>query len=221
MKIRFIITAAVCLSTLGVAAQDSKFEIIPGYGYTFNGSGGYSYGEIDVDDNYSMSLALDVRVMENKLIELSYLSNPTDMNAVVYNGILGATKYNTPLSVEYYHIGAINEFSNGKARPFAGVSLGGTRFHPTGETTSTEGSALPTYASYSDVWAFSATLYGGAKIMFNDRIGLRLMGRLMMPMYFSGVGIYCGGGCGGGASFGVYFLQLDLTGGLIIALGSY
>ncbi len=56
--------------------------------------------------------------------------------------------------------------------------------------------------------------------MFSERVGVMLRGRLMMPMYFGGVGIYAGtGGAGVGVSSVVAPLQGDFNGGLIIKLG--
>jgi len=38
------------------------------------------------------------------------------------------------------------------------------------------------------------------KIYINDRIGVRLQGRMLMPMYFAGIGFYAGIGTGGTSS---------------------
>ena len=207
------------LLSAALPAQEAKLEITPSYGYTFSSRNNYAYGELDLEDNYSAGLALDIRVHRDMLVELSYSNYPTEMTAEVYNGIYGKSRYVTPVSVQYYMIGGMREFSDEKVKPFTSLSLGGALLHPTGNTEGTDFIGNTAEISYGDQWAFSAALGGGAKIMFNDRIGLRLQGRLLLPMYFNGVGIYCGGGCGGGASFGVYFVQLELSGGIIIALG--
>lgn len=208
------------IATSFVFAQDSRIEITPSAGYTFSSSTDWGYASINVEDNYSMGLAADIRVREDVLIELMFNRLSTNATAQEYNGYLGNTNYETPVDIEYYHIGGVREFSSEKVRPFTMLTLGGTRMHATGKTeVSQDLSNLKTTQDFSDVWTFSATIGGGAKIMFSDRIGLRLQARLLMPFYFDGIGVYCGGGCGGGASFGVYFLQMDFTGGLVIALG--
>jgi len=57
-------------------------------------------------------------------------------------------------------------------------------------------------------------------IWFSDRIGIRLQGRLLMPLYFAGAGVYFGsGGSGLSVGAGSTILQGDLTAGLIIGLG--
>ena len=68
-------------------------------------------------------------------------------------------------------------------------------------------------------WRFSFSFGGGAKLFFTDNIGIRLQGRLFIPLYFNGGYIY-GGGSGGGIALsgGAYLIQGDLTAGLIFAL---
>jgi len=75
----------------------------------------------------------------------------------------------------------------------------------------------------SDHVSFSAALGGGVKFFFSDRIGIRLQGRLLLPMYFSGGGLFVGIGSGGtssgvSVSTGVLAVQGDFSGGLIIRL---
>ena len=211
-----------CLLFGSSFAQDAKLEVIPGAGYTFSGRTNWGTMEMNYRDNYSAQLALDVRVHQNMLVELLYYSVASELDATVYNGFLGREFRNTPVTMEYYQIGGIREVATEKVRPFTAVTLGATRFHPTGDTKVTsEAVSGETTMRASDIWSLSATLGLGAKIMFSQRVGLRLQGRLMLPMYFSGIGIYCGSGCGGGASFGVYFPQLDFSGGIVIGLGDY
>ncbi len=211
----FVLTSAI------VIAQDAKFEITPTAGYTFSSRTSWYNADMDVVDNYSVGLALNIRVHESMLVEIMYHNVNTDVNTTVYSNPYNRAYYSTPYSMEYYHIGGIREIGGDKVRPFTSFTLGLTRFHPTAlteyRTQDGESGSLPN----EDVWALSPALGAGARIMLTNRIGLRLQGRLFLPLYFNGVGVYCGSGCGGGASFGVYTLQLDLSGGLIIGLGEY
>ena len=103
--------------------------------------------------------------------------------------------------------------------PFGAFTLGATWFH----------NYDPVEGDYrgpgtSDVTMFSITLGGGVKVMFSDKMGLRLQGRLLMPMYFNGLGFFIGGGSGGasaglGVTSTVPILQGDLTAALIFRLG--
>ena len=56
--------------------------------------------------------------------------------------------------------------------------------------------------------------------MASEKVGIRLQGRLLMPMYFAGVGLPAGTG-GGGVSVNsaIPILQGDLTAGLVLQLG--
>jgi hypothetical protein len=89
-------------------------------------------------------------------------------------------------------------------------------------STSSEGT--PTIASESNTW-FTAGLGGGLRYYLNDRIGIRLQARLLLPMQFGGVGFGCGigtggGGCGAGVSTYTNIIQGDFTGGVVLKLGS-
>ena len=65
----------------------------------------------------------------------------------------------------------------------------------------------------------------GVKYFFTDVVGVKFQARLLMPMYFGGVGFGCGIGtggssCGGGATFGTEIIQGDFTGGLVFRVGN-
>ncbi|MBI2794819.1 MAG: hypothetical protein HYX66_09260 [Ignavibacteria bacterium] len=65
---------------------------------------------------------------------------------------------------------------------------------------------------------FAVSGLGGAKLFISDRIGLRLQGRLILPIYFGSLAFYCsGGGCGTGVS-GTGTLEGELSGGLFIMM---
>ena len=92
-------------------------------------------------------------------------------------------------------------------RPFGAFTLGTTYF-------------TPQEGGYQDEWKFSMTLGGGVKIWFSDRVGIRLQGRLMLPMFWGGAGFSVGtGGSGFYLGGGTSMVQGDFTGGLIIGLG--
>jgi hypothetical protein len=66
---------------------------------------------------------------------------------------------------------------------------------------------------------FAMGVTGGMKIMFSDRVGIRLQGRLLMPTYFAGVGFYVGtGGSGLSMNAGSVMFQGDFQGGLVFSL---
>ena len=112
------------------------------------------------------------------------------------------------LSTNYFQIGGISKFysQNTKVTPFGSLSLGATLFSS---------------PDITDVWRFSATAGLGVKIMFSDRVGLMLRGRLLMPMSFGGAGFYFGSG-GSGLTMNSYIapFQGDFNAGLIIKVGN-
>ena len=111
------------------------------------------------------------------------------------------------MNVGYIQIGGVQEMDMDNIRPFGVFTLGTTYFKPQD-------------ATYQDAWKFSVTLGGGVKIWFSDRVGIRLQGRLMLPMFWGGVGFTVGtGGAGLTMGGGTSMVQGDFTGGLIIGLG--
>ena len=77
---------------------------------------------------------------------------------------------------------------------------------------------------YDDVWRFAMSLGLGGKIFFSVKVGVRLQGRLLMPMYFAGAGGYCGIGtrgssCGLSLNSWIPVVQGDFSGGIFFVLG--
>jgi len=74
----------------------------------------------------------------------------------------------------------------------------------------------------TDEWLFSFGAGVGLKYFFNDKIGIRIQARMILPLVFAGGGFYIGtGGSGSYVSTTAPVVQGDFTGGLIIALGQY
>lgn len=184
-------------------------EIVPFAGYMFGGSIKYTQGKLDVKDgmNYGVSVLVPVQTLVD--IELNYTRMDSRATFRSYSGYpLYPDQDINNLATNYIQIGGISKFysASTKATPFGSFSLGATWF------------SSPDLSG--DVWRFSATVGLGVKVMFSDRIGIMLRGRLMMPMNFAGVGFYAGSG-GSGLSMNSYVnpLQGDFNGGLIIKLG--
>jgi len=184
-------------------------EIVPFAGYMFGGSTKYTQGKLDVKDgmNYGVSVLVPVQSLVD--VELSYTRLDSRAEFRSYAGYpLNPDKDINDLGTNYIQVGGISKFysANTMVTPFGSLSLGATWFNsPDIET----------------VWRFSATAGLGVKIMFTERVGIMLRGRLMMPMNFAGVGFYAGSG-GSGLTMNSYVtpLQGDFNGGLIIKLGN-
>lgn len=183
-------------------------EIVPFAGYMFGGSVKYTQGKLNVSDAMNYGLALLVPVKSLVDIELSYTRMDSKASYRSYSGYPLYPDYDiSSLSTNYFQIGGISKFHKGdsKVTPFGSFSLGATWFSAD---------------NIDDVWKFSATVGLGVKIMFSERVGIMLRGRLMMPMTFGGAGFYFGTG-GSGLSLNSYItpLQGDFNGGLVFKLG--
>ena len=191
----------------------AQVEIAPSVGFMFGGRINYYQGEMKINDNMDYGISLIVPdISFDTDLEISYTRMDSHLYFTPYNNFPGYDATDFDVSVNYIQIGALKTFSeNGAFKPFGSFSAGATIFS---DKTS----------NLSDVWRFSITLGLGAKIAFNDRVGLILRGRLMMPMIFAGVGGYYGIGSGG-SSGGLYvnsyttIIQGDFSGGLYFSLG--
>ncbi len=114
-----------------------------------------------------------------------------------------------PVSIQYYQLGALKpiNLNNENLIPFGLVAIGLSNFNPTQQPESFQR------------LAFSFGL--GLKYFFTPLLGIRLQARMLMPVYFGGVGIGCGIGtggasCGGNAYFGSEIIQADFGGGVVL-----
>jgi len=185
-------------------------EIVPFAGYMFGGSVNYYEGKLKIENGMDYGISLLVPMHSLLDIEVNYTRMDSKASFTPYAGYPAYEYKETNIATNYIHIGGISKFyaQETKATPFGSLSLGATWFSPTD-------------GSFSDVWRFSVNIGLGVKVMFSDRIGIMLRGRLMMPMYFGGVGMYAGtGGSGVSVNSVVAPLQGDFNGGIIIKLGN-
>ncbi|MCK5338071.1 MAG: hypothetical protein KAJ50_04630 [Bacteroidales bacterium] len=205
-KIKLLLIAIIFPAML---FSQGGVEIVPFAGYMFGGSVNYYEGKLKIDNgvNYGVSVLVPMHHLLD--IEINYTRMDSKASFSPYVGYPLVEYKETTLATNYIQIGGISKFysQNTKVTPFGSLSLGATWFSPTD-------------GSFQDVWRFSAALGLGVKMMFSDRIGIMLRGRLLMPMYFGGVGVYAGtGGSGVSVNSVVAPLQGDFNGGLIIKIG--
>ena len=169
--------------------------------YTYNG---YRL-RIDGGGNYGVGVGMATPL--GVVAELSYMRFSSTIRQ---DGGLVDVVNPQPINVEYYQLGALKPLMEGETFvPYGMFSLGASRFNPT--------------ESNEDYWRFAVGLGLGIKYFFTDAVGIRLQARMLMPLYFGGVGFGCGIGtggssCGGGAYFGTEILQGDFTGGIVIRI---
>lgn len=207
-----VIVALFALSfSLEGFTQIGPVEITPFGGYQFGGKLQFYEGDLKINDGGNYGVALDVEVAPDTKVEIFWSQmNTTGQFRPTYGyEYLGSDPFD--VNVGYIQIGSVREMALDNVRPFGAFTLGTTYFIP--KNTSGQ-------IAYDDEWVFSVTLGGGAKIMFSDRVGIRLQGRLMLPMFWGGAGFTVGtGGSGFTVGAGTSMVQGDFTGGLIISLG--
>jgi len=186
-------------------APGPRIELTPIYGYSLNGSVSPYRSKFKMKNAAHFGGILSVEVRPGILGEFSYTRSKTTAR---YDDFISGETTNYDMAIDYFQLGGVRELTKGPVVPFGMASLGLTWFNMT-----THG--------VSDHVSFSAALGGGVKFFFSDRIGIRLQGRLLLPMYFSGGGLFVGIGSGGastgvGVSTGVLTVQGDFSGGLIV-----
>jgi len=205
-KIKLLLIAIIFPSM--IFAQGGV-EIVPFAGYMFGGSIKYYEGKLKIDNGMNYGVSVLVPVHQLLDVEINYTRMDSKASFSSYAGYPNFSDRETNLATNYIQIGGISKFysQNTKVTPFGSLSIGAAWFSPSD-------------GSFQDVWRFSAALGLGVKVMLSDRIGIMLRGRMLMPMYFGGVGMYVGsGGSGVSVNSVVAPLQGDFNGGLIIKLG--
>ena len=191
------------------AQTENKIELAPVVGYQFGGRVKYYEGEFKMHDAMNYGVNLNFLVRQNHRFEISYSLMKTTGSLRSYHSYIGDPfTWDGDINIHYIMIGSHSELPvSEKLILFGGVSVGA--------------SILGIYEpGISDVWRFGLGITGGLKIPISDRIGIRLQGRLLMPMYFAGVGFYAGIGTGGASSglsmnAGIVAFQGDFQGGLV------
>jgi len=183
-------------------------EIIPFGGYMFGGRVNFYEGEYKVTDGADYGLSLIIPLRDIVDLEVNYTRMQSVGKFTAYLGHPGYSDSQTDMSSNYFQIGSLKylTLSNPNVKPFGSFTVGATWFD---------------FADYDDKVLFSVVAGLGVKIMFSDRVGIMLRGRLMLPMFFGGVGFYLGSG-GSGLTMNSYsaIVQGDFNGGLVIKLGN-
>ncbi|RLD61951.1 MAG: hypothetical protein DRJ05_01450 [Bacteroidetes bacterium] len=207
LKITGIIALAFLLVYPNSVSAQGKIELSPLVGYQFGGKLRMYEGDLKIKDDMNYGLAISTEMAQDTRLEFIWTSMQTSADFRPYYGY-GYLEGGFDLNINYYQIGGLKEFpSGGAVVPFGEFTMGAVQF-------------TPSDVNVSETWRFSVALGGGAKIWLSDRIGIRLQGRLLMPLYFQGVSLYAGtGGSGMGVGAGVPILQGDFMAGLIFAFG--
>ena len=207
-----VILALFVLALLVGEKTFAQIEINAFTGWVPASKTAYSYNgyrlRIDGAQNYGAGIGMNTPI---GLIEFSYMGFSSTIDQ---DGGIELPGLNLPqaINVNYYMLGILKTLmEHEKFVPYGLFNIGVSNFNPQ------EDPANPV--------RFSIGLGLGARYFFTPMIGIRLQARLLMPLYFGGVGFGCGIGtggssCGGGAYFGVEIFQGDFTGGVVIKINN-
>ena len=208
-----IVLVVVAARPTAVHAQAKDVEVTPTISYMWGGSFSTFDGDIQLKDGTQYGGIISVPAARGVRLELSYATLASMATFVPY--YLGKPAaldgLDIKLNIHYFQLGAIHEVDKGKAKPFLGFAMGAVLFHPGADR----------FAGYTleDTWRFAMSATGGIKIALSDVVALRLQGRLLLPIYFSGGGLWVGtGGASVGLSGGIPIVQGDVGAGLAITL---
>jgi opacity protein-like surface antigen len=198
-----------------ISFAQGKVEISPFAGYMFGGSLNFYEGKLKAENNLNYGVAVDFKLEEDTQIELMWTQMGTTAQFEPYYGYYELATNSFDMNVGYIQIGGVREMNLDQIRPFGVFTLGTTYFIPKDVTYINDEPV-----DVESQWKFSMTLGAGAKIWFTDRVGIRLQGNLMLPMFWSSTGFAVGTGGGGFyVGGGTSMVQGNFTGGLIFALG--
>jgi hypothetical protein len=182
-------------------SQAQKFEITPQYGYQVGAKWNYYGGYVKLKSSDQYGLTANITLSDN--LEGEFFWAQQNSSVAVKDVIFYPVEEEvTDATVDHFQLGVIHMFGYSEARPFVGMSAGWSTFSPD-------------EPEYNTTTSFSFGFTGGLKYFFSDHVGIRLQGQLLVPVQWGGV--YLGTG-GGGVYTGGSILQLNFSGGLIVAI---
>ncbi len=204
-----IILSSLLLLTFVVAAN-AQLELNAYGGYMPGSKTAYTYNgyRLRIDGGANFGFGVSKVLPSGIAVEFGYSHFESTLKQD--GGIIEIVKPQD-ITVEYYQISALKPLMNGETFvPYGLFSLGASRFAPA--------------ESAQDYWRFAINAGLGVKYFFTDRVGIRIQARVLMPLYFQGVGFGCsigtgGSSCGSGVGMGAEILQVDFTGGVVLRIG--
>lgn len=204
INIYLITVFAVLTLSTNISAQA---EIFGFGGYEVASDVQVTQGQLNIYSNPNYGAGISFEVERGVQAEVFWIGQQTPMELKRYNGL---TEPLFDVGIHYFQAGAVYEFRQTRAQkafPFTSFSLGATLFSPVD-------------SDFSEEWRFSITFGGGGKFYISDRVGLRLQARMLLPLNFNSVGMWCGsGGCSVGVGSWATLIQADFTGGIFVRLG--
>ncbi|HVP61362.1 MAG TPA: hypothetical protein VMT11_12420 [Myxococcaceae bacterium] len=167
-------------------------------------------GTVIIDGSTSFGGTIDYAIRPGYAVELLYAYVPTKARFASYSVGIPSSDGSTSVGEHWIQIGGLVSRPTGRVEPFGTLSAGMVILHPD-QLKLTDGT---TYTG-EDIVRFAFTAGLGFKVWVTENVGLRFEARALVPVYFSGGGVWVGtGGASVGLSGGIPFAQFDFTGGI-------
>jgi long-subunit fatty acid transport protein len=183
-------------------AQNVELTVLGGWQWTAKVN--TTEGDIKVSDPGNFEAAIGYYIQPGLQAELSYTYTKAVATIDPEPASTIPAGFLADVAFHYFLVSGLREIETGneKVVPYVLGSLGTVYIHPTNSV-------------YDDTWKFAFGFGAGAKIYLSERFGLRLQARLLMPVFFEGLGFWFGtGGADVGYSGAIPIVQGDLSGGL-------
>ncbi len=181
-----------------------------GYQLPTDATGGT--GKVIIDPSIDFGGFVDYSVRPGYAVELLYVYVPTNARFQTYVPGTIPDSDKTSIGTHWIQIGGNVGRNLGRIEPFGSLTAGLVIVAP-GTLTFTNGTTAT--ANTSVQFAFTGGL--GLKVWVTEMIALRFEARALVPVYFSGGGLWVGtGGASVGLSGGIPFAMFDFTGGVSV-----
>lgn len=157
-----LLALAASLTVPGAAQPPPTVELTPFVGFVFGGDfedrfdDDSRFAGVDIEASESYGALLDFSVTRSFQIELLYSRQDTTSEVEQRIG-----RDDLDVRVEYFHLGALYQWTPGQLVPYVAGSFGATNFG----------------LGDDDETRFSWTFGGGVKALVSDHVGFRLDGR--------------------------------------------
>jgi hypothetical protein len=211
-NLRIIASILTVFLLIGIAApgpvQAERAELTAFGGGIFGGKSDARNGRLNVLDDFSYGAALGINLAgpAPNSPQLEFYYKRQDSELEFKDRQTGAKSILSDISVEYMMLGVLRPVSRGNAVVYGVGSVGAARFSPKS-------------SEYGDEWFFAVAGGLGTKVRpGSGSLGFRFDARLLLPIDWGSGYIFCGGGgCNAGLGGGIVFLQVDFSGGIVIA----
>jgi hypothetical protein len=209
-KNRLFILLTLVLLSMGLQDMRAQsIELNRFYGWQLAGKFKLYYGDLPLESAPNYGAKLSVGLSSTTHAEVSYMRSDSEAWYRPYN-ISEPVSDTFTYSSNYITLAGLQEVDMGKIRPFGTFGMGLVVWSP-------KENVVDGYVQ------MQLTLGAGLKYWFNDFVGIRLQGSMMMPMIFNGGGFGCGIGTGGGGCGGAVYTRItpfqgEFSGGIILRI---